>query len=833
MQINLLDMGAEKYGDCLLVTHQEQTILIDGAHPGDESFIRSQLKKVLKKNSPFDLDLLIVTHCHTDHIGCLPAMLEKGYIRPRKALLADPALRWGKLTGEEDDFFSDASALLQSLQEEPRSDMSDGALEKFLSDAVDILPSYRHMIRQLEEKGVEIIYYQGAEKDYSALEAEFGDIGLKILGPTEEHLRLCFENLTTGDDRAIVADVLRSADSSASLAKMYRQLSQRNVLTDEEEGLADDKNNGAAVNDQSIVIKLKADGWSALLAGDMQWASTGVPGLNLHMKALLHTANENGPYDFIKLTHHTAQNGLSKSILSEWLKTTKMYAHTGGSEDKGHPNPTILGLLKEKENDNIVFGRTDSNGLLTIGKEDGKLKMWISRGDFNDFRPNNIGDQTTIKGPSGEIGSTSPSAEAFSPASVEGINESQAPDGIVELTAKIPHTSTKVTITVDVEPKKKTLTSADIGWSPTQPPPGGRLDNLVFVTCSRFLKTNIGEAETSRILDWVKQIPKSQLIDLPSVPSARDAAMNVKSHVNRTTKGIVIIGGYDVVPSSQLDVLEPALRLQLANEGYDGYDADNFVVWSDDIYGDLEGDSLPELPVSRIPDGKNAELVWNALNAPRFARNFKFGIRNLARPFAIDIYDSIPAQTNYNLEVSERCSPSNIELNKAQGAVYYMLHGADHDGTRFWGETKGGSVYEAFDINNIPESTPGTVIFAGCCWGALTVQPAAYGFRQGVKLRPRIPEQSIALSYLKAGALAFVGSTGTHYSPQQRPFNYFGKPMHDLFWKGIKEDLQPSQALFRAKQGYASGMPHNLTKSFSKAVEVKILREFTCLGLGW
>jgi hypothetical protein len=174
-----------------------------------------------------------------------------------------------------------------------------------------------------------------------------------------------------------------------------------------------------------------------------------------------------------------------------------------------------------------------------------------------------------------------------------------------------------------------------------------------------------------------------------------------------------------------------------------------------------------------------------------------------------------------------------IEVNRAQGAVYYMLHGADHDATRFWGETKGGNVYEAFDIDNIPESTPGTIIFAGCCWGALTVQPAAYRYTPSIRLRPRTPEQSIALSYLKAGALAYIGCTGTHYSPQQLPFNFFGRPMHDLFWKGVNEGLSPALALFRAKQKYATGIPHGLVKSFSKAIEVKILREFTCLGLGW
>jgi hypothetical protein len=109
--------------------------------------------------------------------------------------------------------------------------------------------------------------------------------------------------------------------------------------------------------------------------------------------------------------------------------------------------------------------------------------------------------------------------------------------------------------------------------------------------------------------------------------------------------------------------------------------------------------------------------------------------------------------------------------------------------------------------------------------------------RINTEIRPRGPESSIAIAYLNAGALAFVGCTGSHYSPL-KPYDgaglsYFGKPMHDVFWANIKAGKGPAQALFDAKAEYAKNMPHGPDDPFSRAVEMKILREFTILGLGW
>src|SRR5262245_23119135 len=98
LKIHLLDMGSERYGDCLLVQLGNRTILIDGAHPGDwqrrgdSPSIPEQLEQLLGHPAPFSVDLLVVTHCHSDHIGCLPTLVENGDLKAKWALVADEKL---------------------------------------------------------------------------------------------------------------------------------------------------------------------------------------------------------------------------------------------------------------------------------------------------------------------------------------------------------------------------------------------------------------------------------------------------------------------------------------------------------------------------------------------------------------------------------------------------------------------------------------------------------------------------------------------------------------------------------------------------------------------
>ncbi|GAB3227049.1 hypothetical protein [Spirosoma arcticum] len=365
---------------------------------------------------------------------------------------------------------------------------------------------------------------------------------------------------------------------------------------------------------------------------------------------------------------------------------------------------------------------------------------------------------------------------------------------------------------------------------------GRILPNLIIVTSSSKLARNIGTVETNQILQAIINDTNLQLIDLPiDANTAEQAALALRPHLqNSKLVGVVILGGYDVVPALRLDVLDIALRQRLIQTKDIIQDQDNFIVWSDDIYGDRDGDFLPELPVSRIPDGHSAAVVISALQTQNFSPNQRFGIRNLNRPFADSIFPLLPGSVG-NLEVSATFGPAHILPNSPRGAVYYMLHGSNLDGTRYSGELADTSGFDAITIANIPKSTPGTIVLTGCCWGALTVSTPAVLAQPGTIVKSRGPETSIPIAYLLAGAQAFVGCTGSHYSPNIPPYNNGGKPMHEAFWKNIRNGIPPAKALFMAKKDYIRDMPNRTSDSdpFGQAAELKTFHQFTCLGFGW
>jgi hypothetical protein len=366
-------------------------------------------------------------------------------------------------------------------------------------------------------------------------------------------------------------------------------------------------------------------------------------------------------------------------------------------------------------------------------------------------------------------------------------------------------------------------------------------ERLLFVTNRDKLCANVGEKEAISALKLITD-DGQRLLELPAGTDKIDAAINlVRTELNSAKDkyaGVVIVGGYDVVPAARLDVLDAKLRATLNGLAQIGNDSDEFLVWSDALYGDFDGDTVGEIPVSRIPDGRSPELVLNALQSPASKRGSRGGVFNIQRPFAKDVYNSISGKPVPNL-IS--CGPDSL-FNFAPPVgvtedVYFMLHGSDNDASRFWGEDGTGGIIEAVDVADVPAQAAGAIVFAGCCWGALTVTPRASKVLGGKPIRPRLPESSIALAYLKAGALAFVGCTGTHYSPVNATppagLDFFGKPMHVAFWANINAGKQPAQALFDAKMKFGQGMPHGPDDPFSRAVEMKILREFTVLGLGW
>ena len=837
----LLDVGPEEYGDAVLCQFGNKTVLIDGAHPGDAEgrgghpSIPDQIGDLLNKEPPYQLSLIIISHAHQDHIGCLPKLVKEDVLRADWALVVDPKLGWGRADDDDRDaaVTDDRVRLIAAaLREEVRTDQTDDAtLEQFLSDALTLEDRYNEMLETLRSRGTTVVRH--GRDSGAAITAAFADIGLKIIGPSKDHMVECADliNGESHDAIQMASDAFRQ-DAAGDLIQVYRRLvgSAPDAL--------DVSRPGPAVNLQSIITRFHFRGHRFLFAGDMQFAKPQVNNdfVEQSVLRLRQKIADDAPYSLVKLSHHGSDNAFSEEMLQE-LGTTKLYGICAGEFSKHHPHRKVLSFLNDHRDD-IRWVRTDRNGLVTITFSTQGARVKRTTGVINDPQPNSsdvsiggvlepliIGGETTT--------GTVATSEQQSQVTAESGSQ------FVEVHAKIPHVNTRVTITVDLESGGGSSggQSSQPSLGTTTPPAdafriaGGRqLPELLFVTSRSTLAANIGATECARVLASIRASQQPLLDDLPPLGNAQAAAEHVRRRLAQrpNVKGVVIVGGYDVVPAHPRNCLTEELRRRLP----DNDDPDDFVVWSDDLYGVRGSSGRLELPVSRIPDGKSAQLVAAALQAARGqVPAARAGVRNVARPFAEQVFRVLPGPGNLHVSRPATYDQQTPSLDLKSERVYFMLHGDYVDSSRFWGEGTANH-REAVNISNIPQQFKG-IVFTGCCWGALTVDTPAGRVSTGRPFGQKTVGSSLALSFLARGALAFIGCTGAHYSPLEAPYNYFGGPMHTSFWRHYNAGVAPALALFNAKNEYNVGIPHGRSGATSMAIENKILRQYTCLGLGW
>lgn len=815
--IHLLDVGSAAYGDATLIQTAGRSILIDGAHPGDDrsgdgrADLPGQLASIFGHPGPYDIDLLVVSHGHLDHIGALPAMVNSGLVRFEWALVADPDLAWGRATGDSDSPTRSNAAVLAALREEPMPrDASDTAISGWIADAVTLEDRYRSMLKRLAADGTRVVRH--LRDDHSALVRSFRSQGLNIVGPSEAQVLLCAEAIarTTDSLDGRLARVL-DTDRDIRQVDLYRVALFSDADTP---AVADASRLGEAVNLQSIVLALTLGGRRALLGGDMPFADPGLTSnaLMSEMRALAAGVTERSPYAFVKATHHGSHNGLSAEIIDA-LGTPLVVGITTGIGSRDHPSRELLARLEQRK-PAVHWVRTDRNGssTLTFGGN-ARVGVEVSRGALDDASP--AGQRLPDVAPTPTA--LNPPARPQPPVSV---SQRPSADGAIEISLRLP---AGVPQRISIE----------IGGPSTVPPrvdhpraEGGRLAGIVAVTSAGALSANIGTAEAQATLDQLEALGAT-VVDLPKDTSISDGTQQVRRRTTETAaRGILIVGGFDVVVSEPVDALPPEIRERTS----DGIDYDDFIVWSDDGYGDVDGDGLAELPHSRIPDARSPDLVRAALDAPALSLANATAIRNYHRPFADRVYATI--MRGAPIFVSEPCSPGPPQHPLAGEVVYLMLHGDYSRANVFEGERADRSYLAAIDVSDVPAAS-GVVVFAGCCWGALSVDTTAVEALTGRRPAPWPPERSMALTYLQRGARAFVGCTGVHYSPVNEPFYHYGEPMHHFFFEELQSGKPPAVALHDAKRRYVVGIPYGPRDLRSRAIEYKIWRQFTCLGIGW
>ena len=831
-RITLLDVGDREYGECLLIETGGRRILIDGSHQGDDQDtgtyrgIARQLRE-LTGEQKVALDLLVVSHAHADHVGSLPDLVADGVIQTEWALLPDPDLAWGRQAGQPaPDLADPVRAALAGLREEDPSAETFGddlGLALFLSDSVSLEKRYGDLLAELGQQGTKIVRH--GSDDEAPLLADFSALGLQILGPSNEQMRLTAQLMGAAID-AFASDALKVADRLPDVddhgLALYRSL-RATPTADTPKSRP-----GNLVNLQSASLVIVVQGRRAFFGGDMELAEpeSANAQLRAEVTALRGRIRQQGSYSYAQLGHHGSANATSSGTLDDLGQPRLVGMSAGRASDK-HPSSDVLRMLALGGQ---RWVRTDRNGQIII--EPRGSKGWTlrpARGTVNDptppgadahIAPTPAALSTPLAGPP----APSPSGQATAvQATVAAIPKGRRSDE-VEVAIR---TSRPVVVTVRLDGDGDTIGGASSTATVAADAPlvslasGRQLPRLLYVTDSARLAANVGAAETQQVMAALRAAP-GHLVEVDGSASPQSIRGALDSSMG-DVEGVVIVGGYDVVCSEVVDTLPAGLAASIGREG----DADQFIVWSDDRYGQRTGATA--LPISRVPDGHSAELLYRALSTPGPRARSASGVRNINRPFAETVYTAL--QGGSPLLVSEPLLAADARGRLAGDTVYFMLHGYWRDGTRFWGES-GADYPEAMNVASV-DAQPGIVVFSGACWGALTVATQAMRYTPDLPLGSRGSAESIALAYLAGGASAFVGCTGSHYSPSNPPYRSAGAPIHLSFFTYLSAGMAPAAALAQAKRDYVGAMPHSDTGPGALAVEHKLVWEFTCLGLGW
>jgi beta-lactamase superfamily II metal-dependent hydrolase len=874
IEIHLLNEGQTAYGDCILCIFGGITVLIDGAHPGDDQAsdrikrsIPEQLATLLgQSEDSLQVDLLIVTHTHADHFGCLPELIHSERLKTEWAIVADAELGWGHGPGGETDATIDPRVrrIMEYFRDDTTEDLplSDAAM--VLSDARPPQEeSYKTMVAELESSAKTVRYRDnqppnGATKQKELVD-HFAALGLEIdiLGPSAEQLFLCAEGLAKS--LQLVRDVAEDA-----LSRHPLDSDAVDVLGSLLSDARNPSRAGNFVNLQSLVTVFRYSGRKFLFTGDMQlidpttqFSKVPVPQkIYDGIEELRRKIGAAAPFDLVKFGHHGSHNANNIELV-EAMGNTALFGFSLGEFSPNHPSTEVIDGILTPLKQKIQWLRTDFNGLCSFFFDQNGVKYQMEKGRINDLRPNPGKRGTAPEDAVRVAGRAVPLIERR-PQTTEG--------GSLQIDASIPFGAGEAHVSVSIVPPGATSASSKEvpaapptrpernAVSPPGPPPeprkdrapvisepplnfaGGRqLDKLLFVTSQATLSKNIGEKEAALALAAIQGAGMSIISDLPERLTLKDfgaTAQRVRAALAKdgAIRGVVLLGGLDVVPSRQIDTLPENLR-HAVRPSDDRYD--NFIVWCDDEYGARgTGDFVP---VSRIPDGQYAPLVFSALSASKRDVAPKCrAIRNLLRPFATQMSADFPDHPGVFL-VSGPVLYNNPPYFLAGQNAYIMLHGDFGNGREYVGETNDGKYTSAMRIDNVP-AIAGHVAFAGCCWGALTTNVTASRAPAEVPVESRGHNGSIALRFLENGALSFVGCTGAHYPPQKgESVNTLGGAMHKAFWEAyfLSPEIGPAEALFRAKQLYLKEMPHGQDDPFRQAAEYKTYFQFTCLGLGW
>lgn len=267
------------------------------------------------------------------------------------------------------------------------------------------------------------------------------------------------------------------------------------------------------------------------------------------------------------------------------------------------------------------------------------------------------------------------------------------------------------------------------------------------------------------------------------------------AYMEASPKYVLILGDEGIVPFGRL-----------ANPSPD----DEAAVSTDEIYGQqVDGWPASQAPfnstraVGRIPDGCGAlemfisSIRMAAVAHRRLAAGAKPRLAAEAWGYSASVWRRAArgAFAAVGEPRSLRLSPPLTHVEAPQPGAggprfrYYNLHGLV-DSPNWFGQTDPSfpADYPTFPVALRPEdmaAAPGSVLFSAACFGA--------------HLGQRRVHESVALTALAGGALAFVGATGVAYGGLDGPL-VAADLLAFRFWEAVLQGAPAGQALRQAKQ---------------------------------
>lgn len=385
-RIHLLDVGTGQFGDAVLYEWRGQTVLVDGAHRGDDEprtdgdSLVEQLTELLGSGRPIPIDLLVVSHAHDDHIGCLPELVANNVIAPQWAYLPDPDLAWPSFAAVTSEVDVELQVALAGLREEDDfSGLTDDQLFEALTRAAEVKPRYEDMVLRLSasDSGCQVVFHG---EELSDILAAFDEVGLGVIGPDRSHLeaaRAAMDSAARANVESLSNEMALRVDSTPSRVDYYKAMEEPSF-----EAATVPSRVGAAVNAQSAVLLLGTPTAPVLLCGDMQFASPGISDLADGVRGLWEKVVAARPYSFVKLSHHGSPNSNPEGFPA--ALNCETFGVCTGSAGSNHPSASVLDDMAATGS---RWVRTDTNGLSTAVVGLDEVTLNVTRGPMSDLTP--------------------------------------------------------------------------------------------------------------------------------------------------------------------------------------------------------------------------------------------------------------------------------------------------------------------------------------------------------------------------------------------------------------------------------------------------------------